>query len=210
VENEECTATAHCINCRGSHRPNNRQCPIYKKEVEVIRLKVDKNLTYPEARKRIEAGTANYAAAAAQQTADRKKMEELEKKMEAKDAQIAQLLNAMKIKDEKIDKLLAHIRQIRTPANQQVQPTQQSHHPAESTESPLPTHIARKARESQVAASSMQLRTRSPATTEPSTKEHSKKKRHNRSNNTSPGRQSPPPKKTVEKNMFIRSGNHKR
>ncbi|XP_065087289.1 uncharacterized protein LOC135709017 [Ochlerotatus camptorhynchus] len=100
-EGAECEAAAHCINCGGPHRPNNRQCPVYKKEVDVIRMKVDKNLTYPEARKRIESGFFNYAAAAAQKTADRKKLEELEKKMQEKDNEITQLLDAMKKKDEK-------------------------------------------------------------------------------------------------------------
>ncbi|XP_065095156.1 uncharacterized protein LOC135717134 [Ochlerotatus camptorhynchus] len=70
-QNEECGEAAHCINCGGPHRPNNRQCPVYKKETDVIRIKVDRNLTYPEARKQVEAGVRSYAAAAAQPSADR-------------------------------------------------------------------------------------------------------------------------------------------
>ncbi|XP_065080615.1 uncharacterized protein LOC135703349 [Ochlerotatus camptorhynchus] len=201
---DKSAAAAHCINCGGPHRPNNRQCPVYKKEVEVIRLKVDHNLTYPEARKRVETGTGSYAAAAAQQTADRKKLEELEKKMEEKDAQIAQLLEVMKKKDEKIDKLLGHIKLIRTPQVQQTPLAQPSKpiHPSESQsnqaiDSNLHSQLMRKSGESQIGTPSMHLRSRSPATTE--SKHNKKKKRHDRSNNTSPGRQSPPLKKPVEK-----------
>lgn len=204
AEDEQCAAAAHCINCGGPHRPNNRQCPVYKKEVEVIRLKVDHNLTYPEARKRVETGTGSYAAAAAQQTADRKKLEELEKKMEEKDAQIAQLLEVMKKKDEKIDKLMGHIKLIRTPQVQQTPLAQPSKpiHPSESQsnqaiDSNLHSQLMRKSGESQIGTPSMHLRSRSPATTE--SKHNKKKKRHDRSNNTSPGRQSPPLKKPVEK-----------
>lgn len=195
-EGVECEAAAHCINCGGPHRPNNRQCPVYKKEVDVIRMKVDKNLTYPEARKRIESGLENYAAAAAQKTADRKKLEELEKKMQEKDNQITQLLDAMKKKDEKIDKLLAHIRMMTTRQTQQSQSQQNTSMPPPPAPIQRSQSAGRKPAESQVAGTSMQLRTKSPASTDP--RDSKKKKRHNRSNNSSPGRQSPPLKKPAE------------
>lgn len=199
MKDVDCTATAHCINCDGPHRPNNRQCPIYQKEVEVIRLKVDQNLTFPEARKRVETGVNSYAAAAAQQTAARKRIEEVEKKMAKKDAQIAQLLETTKKKDDKIDTLLEHIRLMQTPPAKQLQPVhkQQTNEP---TESLVHAQVARNSRD-QIVKSTMQLRPRSPATIEPRINEHGKKKkkRHTESNNTSPGRQSPPSKKYAEK-----------
>lgn len=201
AEGETCPAAAHCINCNGQHRPNNRQCPVYKKEVEVIRLKVDHNLTFPEARKRVEQGLGSYAAAAAQQTATQRRLEELEKKMEAKDVLISQLMAAMKEKDDKIEELMSQTRHVQIPApeNQESQstypkPTQVNQHisPIESTHH---NHVVRKAIEPQT---KMQLRNRSPAILPPKVIEQGakkKKKRQNRSNNSSPGRQSPPPKK---------------
>lgn len=51
---EECGEAPHCRNCNDGHRPTNRQCPVYKQEIEVIKIKVRDNLSFPEARKRAE------------------------------------------------------------------------------------------------------------------------------------------------------------
>ena len=64
--------------------------------MEVIRLKVDRNLTYQEARKQVQANLRSYAAAATQPSADQRRLNELEKKMKDKDAQIAELVTALK------------------------------------------------------------------------------------------------------------------
>lgn len=196
-EDEECTSAAHCINCGGPHRPNNRQCPVFKKEVEVVRVKVDHNLTFPEARKRVEAGIGSYAAAAAHQSAASKRIEELMKKMEEKNAEIARLSQEMKKKEERFEKLHAlykHQLQLSMPS-QTIQQSQAL--PAEFTHQ---QRIAKQFGDSQIPGPSMQLRNRSPAIVPPKPSENGKKnKRHNRSNHTSPGRQSPPPKKVNEK-----------
>lgn len=182
-EDAQCSEASHCINCGGPHKPNNRQCPIYKQEMEVIRLKVDRNLTYPEARKQVQANLGSYAAAAAQQSADQQRLNELEKRMKEKDSKITELLEAIKKKDEKIDKLLAYIKTTRAAAS----------HATSSTQATSTSQSFKEPR----AGPSMQLRTRSPAVTEPKFVDNGKKsKKRNKTNNTSPGRQSPPLKKS--------------
>lgn len=95
--------------------------------MEVVRLKVDQNLSFPEARRRIEQDLGSYAAAAAQQTADRKRLDELEKKMEQKEALISQLLVKIQDKDERIEQLLLQINRMKTVENQD---SQQKHQPS--------------------------------------------------------------------------------
>ena len=46
-----CTNPAKCVNCGKGHLSRSSDCAIWKKEKEIMKLKVIKNLTYPEARK---------------------------------------------------------------------------------------------------------------------------------------------------------------
>lgn len=205
-EGEVCPSAAHCINCSGSHRPNDRQCPVFKKEMEVVRMKVDHNLTFPEARKRIEQGVVTYAAAAAQQTADRKRLDELEKKMEEKDAVITHLLGEIAKKDQMIEQLMARLGMSPEcqPQSAQVNDTTKPLKSSKMIQPAIPSQTtneeqivepagAQKSKHPQCTSS----RNQSAVTAQPKINDgRKKKKRHNRSNNSSPGRQSPPPKKT--------------
>lgn len=182
---EECGETAFCLNCRGSHRPNSRECPVYKQEQQVIRIKVDNNLTYPEARKRVNNDRGSYAAAVNEQNQDRLKLNELAKQIKEKDIQIAQLLEATKKKDEQMEKMMTYIKNMKTQYEGTHTETQQMKNP----------------RKTQIANSTMQLRSRSPVTAETKRGETSKKPKRpnetgNRKTETSPDRLSPPPKKT--------------
>ena len=40
-----------CVNCGKDHLSRSSECEVWKKEKEIMKLKVTKNLTYPEARK---------------------------------------------------------------------------------------------------------------------------------------------------------------
>ncbi|XP_055589691.1 uncharacterized protein LOC129741902 [Uranotaenia lowii] len=52
LENEDpCQAEPFCKNCKGSHSPISRNCPIYRKEEEIVKTKVDSGITFGEARK---------------------------------------------------------------------------------------------------------------------------------------------------------------
>ncbi|XP_077544612.1 uncharacterized protein LOC144157699 [Haemaphysalis longicornis] len=51
---ENCQAQTYlCVNCEGNHAAYSRVCPAWKKEKEIITLKVTENLTFREARRRL-------------------------------------------------------------------------------------------------------------------------------------------------------------
>lgn len=110
---DECGESPLCWNCKGDHRPTSRQCPVYKKELEVMKIKVRDNVSFPEARKRAEQQSGgSYAQVVAQQSTIENKLKELEMAMMKKDEEIARLQEESKRKDEKIEKMMAHIAQI--------------------------------------------------------------------------------------------------
>ena len=47
----QCTNPAKCVSCGKDHLSRSSECEVWKKEKEIMKLKVTKNLTYPEARK---------------------------------------------------------------------------------------------------------------------------------------------------------------
>ena len=49
-----CKNPAKCVNCGGEHFSRSNECETWKQEKETMRLKVIKNLTYPDARKLYE------------------------------------------------------------------------------------------------------------------------------------------------------------
>ena len=49
-----CQNPTKCVNCGGEHLSRSNECSTWKKEKEIMRIKVTKNLTYPEARKLYE------------------------------------------------------------------------------------------------------------------------------------------------------------
>lgn len=127
-EERDCEAAAFCRNCEKDHRPSNRQCPIYKLENDIIRTKIDFNITFAEARKRVAAGNGSYAQVAAQPRLDRIKLnalnaqiaeqrmtiEKLEKALQNKqemDGKINEVLEQNKEKERQINALLEHLKQ---------------------------------------------------------------------------------------------------
>ena len=115
---DECSEAPMCRNCKGDHRPTNRNCPVYKREVEVMKVKVRDNLSFPEARKRVEQQSASYAQVAAQQSAIEKKVKDLEAAMLQKDNEIARLQEESKRKDEKIEQMMAFIEKMQQQAGE--------------------------------------------------------------------------------------------
>ena len=47
---QSCKANPKCVNCKGDHCSSSKDCPVYKKEVEIIKIKVEKGVSYPEAK----------------------------------------------------------------------------------------------------------------------------------------------------------------
>ncbi len=49
---EDCTATSkHCINCKGAHSASSKDCPVWKTEREVNKIKYTQNISFREAKK---------------------------------------------------------------------------------------------------------------------------------------------------------------
>lgn len=49
---DECSNSPHCINCDGGHPSYSRVCPAWKREKDIISLKVRENISFKEARRR--------------------------------------------------------------------------------------------------------------------------------------------------------------
>ena len=53
-------ASVRCVNCGGPHMSRSSDCEVWKKEKEVMKIKVTKRLTYPEARKMYDHQTPEF------------------------------------------------------------------------------------------------------------------------------------------------------
>ncbi|XP_033729681.1 uncharacterized protein LOC117318861 [Pecten maximus] len=55
TDNDQCNIVGkRCINCQGNHAASSRDCPAWKKEREVLRVKYTENISFPEARRIVE------------------------------------------------------------------------------------------------------------------------------------------------------------
>ena len=54
---ESCEVDPACVNCKGKHEASSKNCPSWKREKEISRIKTEKNLPYPQARKVYESLT---------------------------------------------------------------------------------------------------------------------------------------------------------
>lgn len=63
-----CTKPEYCKHCTQNHSPISKQCAVYREEEAIIRLKIDRSLSYSEARSefRKASGSKSYAAIAHQ------------------------------------------------------------------------------------------------------------------------------------------------
>lgn len=181
-QSEQCNADAHCLNCKGTHRPTNRTCPTYLLEKEIIKIKVQENITYPEARKRAveQQKNSSYAEAAAQQNANVELLKTMEVKMKEKDEQIAKLIESTKRKDDKLKQMFVQIGKMK----QQIEDLAQN--------KPEPIKLPPT---SQQAGPSTRSRNNSPAVI-PQKRGPKPKRQTAKDTTTSPDRQSPPLKKT--------------
>ena len=52
-----CTNELHCVNCGEKHSADSKECRIWHKEKEILRIKFTRNISFFEARKLVEAPT---------------------------------------------------------------------------------------------------------------------------------------------------------
>ena len=57
----QCQNQAKCVNCGGNHMSRSSDCDVWKKEKEVMKIKVTQRLTYPEARKVYEQHKSEFS-----------------------------------------------------------------------------------------------------------------------------------------------------
>jgi len=54
-EDKECRLSPHCVNCDGNHESFSRDCPSWKIEKDIQTVRVTRGITFPEARKIVQA-----------------------------------------------------------------------------------------------------------------------------------------------------------
>ena len=61
----QCDKPAKCVNCSGDHPENSKECPQWEKEKQILKIKCEQNISFPEARKQFEQfnGAKTYASA---------------------------------------------------------------------------------------------------------------------------------------------------
>ncbi|XP_055611915.1 uncharacterized protein LOC129758441 [Uranotaenia lowii] len=99
---EECKEDPFCKNCSGNHSPISRKCPLYRKEEEIIKIKVESGITFGEARKEYAKKYAenSYASVCgAQQRLDQTR------RVQEKDLQIAKLIAENSALKEKLPQI---------------------------------------------------------------------------------------------------------
>ena len=53
-DSSTCSNPLHCINCKAAHSTFSRECPAWKEEKEVLSIKFNNNVSFPDARKLFE------------------------------------------------------------------------------------------------------------------------------------------------------------
>lgn len=96
---QPCTAPPFCSNCKvDDHQVSSRKCPVYKKEEDIQRIRVDQGITYPAARRAYEHKHGNKSMAAV-----------INASQEARFNELAARLDAVTLEMEKRDKKIDHL-----------------------------------------------------------------------------------------------------
>ena len=51
---DDCRNDPKCVNCQGDHRAISKDCPIWKQEKDIVTLKYKENISFADARKRVQ------------------------------------------------------------------------------------------------------------------------------------------------------------
>lgn len=102
-KNVDCPNPPKCKPCGGSHAATNRECPKRKIEEEIVKMKIDRNITYYEARKLIESKTnvESYAQVAATGSKNTASIEEEKNKWISEIKKKEDMLKVLETKYEK-------------------------------------------------------------------------------------------------------------
>lgn len=50
----DCTAPAHCVNCSGNHAAYSKECPEWRKQKQIVTVKVEQNISFKEAKLQVQ------------------------------------------------------------------------------------------------------------------------------------------------------------
>lgn len=90
VKDVRCLSPAYCTRCEdNSHSLGSRKCPVYVKEDNIQHIRVDRGISYPEARRMFEASTGTRSYAGATIYSKDQAISELSAKIEALTSQMA-------------------------------------------------------------------------------------------------------------------------
>ena len=53
-DDKACSSDAICVNCHGDHKASSKECPVWKKEKEIVHYKYTNNVSFPDARRKVE------------------------------------------------------------------------------------------------------------------------------------------------------------
>lgn len=126
-EGEECVNPINCLHCKKGHQVTSRDCPKYKQEEKIVRLKVDKGMSFAEARRIYTEETRQETFAAVVQ-------EQIQQQMAAKDQLIATLQKQVAA----LAKELASLKNVLKSRSHSQSLSQSEHSPSSNSQTLLP------------------------------------------------------------------------
>lgn len=122
-EGEQCKNAANCLYCNADHQVTSRDCPKFKEEEKIIRLKTDQGITFAEARRLCaeESKRQTYAGVIRDQ---------MQQELAAKDLVIAALQKQVAL----LTKELASLKDILKPSSESHPAASQDPRPSTSTQ----------------------------------------------------------------------------
>lgn len=122
-EGEQCTNPPNCLHCRTEHQVTSRECPKYREEEKIVRLKTDKGISFSEARRLC-------AQEAKSQTFSGIVQEQIQQELAAKDQLIATLQKQVAV----LTKELSALKKMLRPATQSQSPAPRDRRPSLSNQ----------------------------------------------------------------------------
>lgn len=122
-EGEQCVNPPNCLHCKTDHQVTSRDCPKFKEEEKIIRLKTDQGISFAEARRICAEETKKQTFAGIIQN-------QMHQELAAKDQVIAALQKQVAV----LTKELANLKKLLKPSAQNHSPVPQEPRPSASSE----------------------------------------------------------------------------
>lgn len=113
-DEEECSKEYSCINCKEKHSSTNKKCRAYQTEKLIVKTKTDLNISYPAARRMVEAKTSKDSYASKTSDLDKiisNERSKWQQEMESKFKSISEKMELLAKKEEELKKWYAQIKE---------------------------------------------------------------------------------------------------